>query len=56
MNIDALRTEISTDQLARGYTGMNDDAIDIDVSTGIALTMNTASTPTLSGWLCWEEI
>ena len=28
----------------------------IDVSTGIALTCNTAATPTLSGWICWEEI
>lgn len=28
----------------------------IDVSTGIALTMNTAATPTLSGFVCWEEI
>lgn len=28
----------------------------IDVSTGIALTMNTAATPTLSGWICWEEL
>ena len=28
----------------------------IDVSTGIALTCNTAATPTLTGWLCWEEL
>lgn len=28
----------------------------IEVSQGIALTCNTAATPTLSGWICWEEI
>jgi len=28
----------------------------IEVSEGIALTCNTAATPTLSGWICWEEI
>lgn len=28
----------------------------IKVSEGIALTCNTAATPTLSGWICWEEI
>ena len=28
----------------------------IDVSTGLALTCNTAATPTLSGWVCWEEL
>ncbi len=26
------------------------------VSEGFALTMNTAATPTLSGFICWEEI
>jgi hypothetical protein len=26
------------------------------VSEGFALTCNTAATPTLSGWICWEEI
>lgn len=28
----------------------------IEVSQGIAVTCNTAATPTLSGWICWEEI
>jgi len=28
----------------------------IEVSQGIALTCNTAATPTLAGWICWEEI
>lgn len=28
----------------------------IDFSTGIALTLNTAATPTVSGFICWEEI
>ncbi len=28
----------------------------IDISTGIALTLNTAATPTLSGFICWEDI
>ena len=28
----------------------------IDISTGIALTCNTAATSTLSGWICWEEL
>ena len=28
----------------------------IDVSTGIALTCNTAATPTISGYICWEAI
>ena len=28
----------------------------VDVSTGIALTCNTAATPSLTGWMCWEEI
>ena len=26
------------------------------VSEGFALTMNTAATPVLGGWICWEEI
>ena len=26
------------------------------VSEGFALTMNTAATPVLAGWVCWEEI
>lgn len=26
------------------------------VSNGFALTLNTAATPTLSGWVCWEEL
>lgn len=26
------------------------------VSQGFALTMNTAATPVLGGWICWEEL
>jgi hypothetical protein len=28
----------------------------IDVSKGVAVTCNTAATPTLSGYICWEEL